>query len=276
MLERFLLEHIDTFWLGVLVVAVAVATSLGGLIIARRIAKAEKLKPQHDVAGFIIAVVGVIYAVLLAFMVILQWESYSSAGDTAAAEAVSLGNLYRDADSYGTAGRPLADAVAAYSNEVVDHEYPYMAAHQEEDPNIDPYLNAMWKAVDALPTSTPTEQAFIRQGITDVSSATEQRRNRIEDSSSLLPVALWVVLLVGGLLTVAFTYFFGLDSFAVQALMVSALAVMISLSLFVILALDLPFTGDIRVKPTALQGEISKFCSYNFVNVQVGESCATP
>ena len=273
MLERFLVVNISTAWLGIIVVVVALATSLGGLVIVRRSVEAKKLKPQHDVAGFIIAVVGVIYAVLLAFMVVVQWEKYSSASDNAAAEATSIGNLYRDADSLGTAGRPLADAVAAYSKEVVKREYPYMAEHQEEDPQINPYLNSMWKAVDHLPASTAIQRAFIGQAITDVSTATERRRTRVEDSSSVLPGALWIVLLVGGALTVAFTYFFGLESFAVQAMMVAALAVMISLSLFVILALDLPFTGDIAVKPTALRGEIAKFCSYDFVNVQLASNC---
>src|SRR6201993_2389625 len=101
MLERFLLENIDSAWLGVIVVTFAVGTSLLGLVIVRKAVKVEGLKPQHDVAGFIIAVVGVIYAVLLAFMVVLQWETYSGASDNASAEAISLGNLYRDADSFG-------------------------------------------------------------------------------------------------------------------------------------------------------------------------------
>jgi hypothetical protein len=37
---------------------------------------------HNDVAGFIYAVVGVIYAVLLALMVIAVWEDYEKARDT--------------------------------------------------------------------------------------------------------------------------------------------------------------------------------------------------
>jgi hypothetical protein len=273
MFEKFVLVNIPTVWLGVGIVGVGVATSLVGLAIVRRSVQRRVLRPHHDVAGFIIAVVGVIYAVLLAFMVVVSWEEYSSASNNAASEATAVGNLFRDADSFGTGGRPLADAVFVYSKEVVEREYPYMADHQEEDPNVNQYLNEMWRAVTRLPTSTPTQQAFVRQAITDVSAATEDRRTRIEDSSSLLPEPLWVVLLVGGALTTGFTYFFGVKSFAVQGMMVSALAVIISLSLFVILALDLPFTGDIAVQPTALRGEIAEFCSYNFVTPRSLSNC---
>jgi hypothetical protein len=273
MLERYLLVNVPTVWLGVGIVGVGVATSLLGLAFVRRSIEIRRLQPQHDVAGFIIAVVGVIYAVLLAFMVVVQWEAYASARSNAASEANAIGNLFRDADSFGTQGRPLADAVFAYSKQVVERDYPYVAKHQKEDANVDQYLNAMWRAVTSLPASTPTQQAFVRQAITDVSAATEDRRTRIEDSSSLLSKPLWVVLLVGGALTIAFTYFFGLESFGVQAMMVSTLSVIISLSLFVILALDLPFTGDLAVQPTAVRGEMTEFCNYNFVAPPLVSNC---
>jgi cation transporter-like permease len=61
------------------------------------------------------------------------------------------------------------------------------------------------------------------------------------------------VLLVGGVITVGFTYLFGLRSTTVHTLMVAALALTIGLVLFTIAALDFPFRGDIRVGPDAFQ-----------------------
>ena len=99
------------------------------------------------------------------------------------------------------------------------------------------------------------------------------RRTRIEDSSTELPLPLWVVLLIGAGLTIGFTYFFGLESFTAQAIMVSTLATIIALSLFVILTLDLPYSGDVAAKPGALEAEINEFCSYNFVVPAAGTNC---
>jgi hypothetical protein len=82
-------------------------------------------------------------------------------------------------------------------------------------------------------------------------------------------------LLVGGALTIGFTFFFGLESFASQAAMMSTLAVLIALSLFVILVLDLPFSGDLAIKPDALESEIAEFCSYDFVHPERGGRCAS-
>jgi hypothetical protein len=64
-----------------------------------------------------------------------------------------------------------------------------------------------------------------------------------------------------------------LESFTAQAIMVSTLAAIIALSLFVILTLDLPYTGDVAARPDALEAEINEFCSYNFVVPAGGENC---
>jgi hypothetical protein len=63
----------------------------------------------------------------------------------------------------------------------------------------------------------------------------------------------------GGVITIAFTYLFGLESTVVHTLMVAALAVVLSLSLFSIAALDHPFRGDVRIHPDALEQDLERF-----------------
>ncbi len=86
----------------------------------------------------------------------------------------------------------------------------------------------------------------------------------MRDSSSQIPGPLWLVLIGGGAITVAFTYFFGLPSFRAQAIMVAALAAVIALSGLTILTLNLPFTGGVAIKPEAMRAEIDEFPAYNF------------
>ena len=274
-MEKFLLVNIPTPVLGIGIVLLAVGLALGGLVLVRRTMEHSRFEPQHEVAGFIIAVVGVIYAVLLAFVVIIQWESFTSAEKDASSEATAIGNLYRDGVAVGArdGGVALSNAVGKYADYVAGSEWPYMAEHQAEDPNTDQYLNAVWKAVTQLQAPSSADAGLVRQAVDDVSVASQMRRTRIQDSSSQLPLPLWVVLLIGAGLTIGFTYFFGLESFTAQAIMVSTLATIIALSLFVILTLDLPYSGDVAAKPGALEAEINEFCSYNFVVPAAGENC---
>jgi len=259
---RYLLNNVPTVWLGVGLVVLCVGLALLGLLFARRRLDRENLEKHQDVAGFVIAVVGVIYAVLLAFVVVIVWEDFGSADQTANNEADAVGNLYRDAIGIGgVQGRRLETSVQAYAMSVVDTEWPYMAKHQEGSSETEDAQNLVWSDVKGLsvPAGNATAANFDNQAIHDVSTATEERRSRILESSSQIPGTLWAVLILGGIITIAFTYFFAVESLWHHALMVSALAGLIALSLLVILTLNLPYTGDVSVKPDAMQNELASF-----------------
>lgn len=267
MIVRSLLINVPTVWLGVGLVVFTVGSSLLGLIIVRRRVPLKTLKENQDVAGFVIAVVGVIYAVLLAFVVVIVWEDFGSADTTANNEAAAVGDLYRDAIGIGgPQGRQLKTAVQAYAMSVVDSEWPHMAVHQSGSGDTESALNAVWSDVNHLSQpANSTSADFVQAGIRDAATATEARRSRILESGSQIPGTLWAVLIVGAIVTIAFTYLFGVDTLWHHALMVTALAMLVALSLLVILTLNLPYTGDVAVKPEAMKNAIDSFHSMSSI-----------
>ena len=60
---------------GLLLVAVAVVVAVVGLVLVQRLVPTERRKEHNDVAGFIYAVLGVAYAVLLGLILIAVWEN---------------------------------------------------------------------------------------------------------------------------------------------------------------------------------------------------------
>jgi uncharacterized membrane protein YgaE (UPF0421/DUF939 family) len=80
---------------GLLVVAVFVLIAVVGLTLVQRIVPSQLRQQHNDVAGFIYAVLGVIYAVLIALMVIAVWEDYAAARDTVESEASELDDVFR-------------------------------------------------------------------------------------------------------------------------------------------------------------------------------------
>ena len=64
---------------------------------------------------------------------------------------------------------------------------------------------------------------------------------------------MWVVLVVGGVITIAFTFLFGLETLWLHALAVAALTVVVTLIIYTIAVLDYPFNGDLRVGPEAFE-----------------------
>ncbi len=69
-----------TAWLwGILLAGAMVLLAIAGTLLTRRWVGAETLKSNNEVAGFIYAVIGVVYAVLLGFSAIIVWEQYDKA-----------------------------------------------------------------------------------------------------------------------------------------------------------------------------------------------------
>src|SRR6185312_12227705 len=88
------LAHLPA-WLVLLLFAVVPALVTVGLhAIFRSFVVADRLIPHHDVAGFLVGIAGVLYAVVLGFLVITVWVSFDSAQATADLEASDVAELF--------------------------------------------------------------------------------------------------------------------------------------------------------------------------------------
>jgi hypothetical protein len=242
--------------LGIVFVALAVGVGLAGLFLVRRNVALATLEQHNDVAGFIIAVVGVLYAVMLGFLVVTVWGQFDSTQANAHNEATTLEALYRDAVIFGPQAQPLQRGLLAYGSSVANREWPDMELDQSPDPATDRLYDNLWPELHAVHSTTPDQNSFYAAAITSLNQLGQDRSVRLDDATRTIPLALWAVLLIGAIITVGFTYFFGVTHVGAHALMVAALSAMIGISIFVILSLDLPFSGDLGVKPTALRSTI--------------------
>jgi Na+/proline symporter len=68
-----------------------------------------------------------------------------------------------------------------------------------------------------------------------------------------VPPAIWLVLLIGGAITVSYSLFFGMKNIKAQYVITAALTVTITLILFLIYVLDHPFTGTSKVSVEPLK-----------------------
>ncbi|MBV9410263.1 MAG: DUF4239 domain-containing protein [Acidimicrobiia bacterium] len=261
-MEKFLLDHVPTLLLAVLCVALAVGLAIGGLLLVRRSVALSTLERHNDVAGFIIAVIGVLYAVLLAFVVVISWQTFDNATQTASSESEVVVGLYRDASAFGPQTADIRRELRSYAQSVVTREWPAMDKHQHEDLRTDASLDNVWRAYRAFTPQNATQEAFYTDSIRRLNDLQNEREDRLAAASTELPGPLWGVLLAGGVITVGFTYFFGVRNLRAHTLMVAALAAMIGLTLFLILSLDLPFSGDFSIKPTSMQRAVAAMPRY--------------
>lgn len=242
-----------TLFQALLIVGGGLALALGGLLLVRRNITVERLKPQHEVAGFIVAVVGVMYGVLVASVVVMVWTQFDATRHDVEHEAGAVASLYRVAEGLPAAERDrIHDAAAAYVEQVIVDEWPAMASHRLSA-STQRALDALWDAVRD-PALRSSHEVLLQDKLLDqAEKVTELRRTRLTAAGDGLSWLLWLVLIVGAAITVAYCYFFGVEQPTAQVILVGLLTLMICLDLFLIAALDLPFTGVLVVKPDAFE-----------------------
>jgi hypothetical protein len=229
------------------ILAAAIAFSLGGVLLVRRSIAISTLESHNEVAGFIYAIIGVIYAVLIAFMVFVVWEQHKTAETRAELEAMKVGDLYRESRVFPASLRDeLQGEIVNYITAMIEKEWPSMHRGALSQESHALYLR-LWKTLSAFEPRTDYEKIWYAEAVHTLNELGEQRRLRILSARSGLPLTMWVFLIAGGMMTIAYSFFFGTRNALAQYLMVAALAVSITLVLLLINALDHPFTGIIRI-----------------------------
>jgi hypothetical protein len=241
---------------GALFVALVMLISVAGLVLIRRYADIGWLKRHHDVASFFFLMIGTLYAVLIAFAIFVVWTQFQDAGANLEHEANEIGDLSRMALTMSEPMRSdVRMALANYIHAVLEDEFPAMASDRTS-PRTWQAVEQLWMVyADAEPT-TLKMQANYEESLRHLNELSDYRRNRLFTMRGTVPKMLWCLLVTGGIMLIAFTYFFGHESLLTQAAMTAALAGILAFSLFLIYAYDSPFSGAARISPLPFQLEL--------------------
>ncbi len=245
-----------TQWLCLLPTTVAVliavfgaaALSVAGLLVFHATVPHALRSLHNDLAGFVLAIVGVIYAVLLAFIAVAVWQNYSDVDNLVQTEANLVDDLYRGTVSLPPAlAAQLRQNLFDYTETVVQKEWPRMSTSK-------PSRIRGWRILDSfhlalaglkpLDGSTLAAQTGMLETLTKLYDA---RRGRLHAAGTGLPDIVWWNLLVGAAILVVFSYLFGAPRLTMHAAMVGMLGASIGLVLMLIVLLDNPFFGSSHV-----------------------------
>jgi hypothetical protein len=253
------LVHLNLWVLGVLMVVGLPLLTVAVQAAVRRLAPSIVGGEHNEVAGFLIAVVGVVYAVTLAFIVIVTWEGYREARGTVTTEAGALRSLYRDSQSLPEPTRTrLADLVVQYGREVAGPEWDAMD-DGGSSPAVFGLIGEMFSTLGTATTTTPTQETFLADALVRLNELAQDRAERITAAEEGQLSILWVAIIVGGVLTVGFALLFGVANERLHYLMVGGFAGVLALQILVILVLSMPFSGDVRVQPEPFEHVVRDF-----------------
>ena len=252
---------------GILVVGGVCLAAVGGLTLVQFLVPTSSRQRHNDVAGFIYAVLGVIYAVLLALVVIAVWEDFGRARETVESEANATAEIFWLAHRLPDPERGrLQELCRSYAEEVVGREWPLMREGRaplmeqgQATPNGWVLVDDIRETLQGFEPGTSAEEALYAEGLDQVEELASARRLRLVEAEEGLPAVLWVVLIFAGVAAVSFTYLFGLESTWAHRLMVAALAAVIGLVLFTIGSMEHPFSGGASIGTGAFDLILERF-----------------
>ena len=238
---------------GLSTIVLSVAASLLGLLAVRRRIPLHVLKEQHEVAGISFAVIGGFYGVVLAFVLVASWQRFERARDNAELEANAIGDLYQQAEGLPDPARTtLRKALVSYASSVIDVEWATMRDGQFSPQTRDFYL-LIWTTVLQLNAGSPKDVALFQCLVQKLDEFGEARRYRLLYMNNGLPPVIWYFLIMFGVITVCFTYFFGMPRLLPQAIITVVLAGTIASTLFIIHEMQTPFSGLVLVPDHAFE-----------------------
>lgn len=236
--------------LGFLWVVVIVGVSVGGLLVFRKAVSHTRLENANAVSGTMFQLAGVLYAVLVAFVVVVAWEQFGDAEDASEMEAAAIADLLRDSAALPAESRTqIEQALIAYTRHVIDDEFPRMRSGEDIELRSDE-LTAVWDAYLKVQPETRNEIAIFDHAIGRLSDLDTDRTLRVSTGAAAVPGELWVLLVGGGGVVMAFTFLFGTRDVLIHALAVGLTAALLSFVLYLIFALEHPYVGDLSVEPT--------------------------
>lgn len=251
---------------GVVAVLLAVLFAFVGQVLVQRLLPVPLRQSHNSAIGMIYAALYTVYGVTLALSLFLVSQYFSAAQTTAESEANRVEDLYQLAEQFPEPDRGQIQTLASsYTRVVIDEEWPLIGQGRasQGSPRAEELASELVERIESFDPATTGQQNLHAQGITLVQDLQDNRTLRLLQSREGIPPILWVVILAGGLFTVAFTFFFGMESQWLHRLSAAALAVIVVLLLYTIYRIQFPFTGDIRVHPDALELVLHKIESDN-------------
>jgi amino acid transporter len=236
-----------------LVSAVTTSVALAGLRFVRQKYPAEVLKENHEVAAIIFNAFGLLYGVVVAFVVFVPWSGYDDATKNLQMEANEADDIFHIAKAFpDPANKIIQHGLMDYTASVYNDELKRMSQG-----DISLHSNrAMARLITVFyqmdEKSIPNKELYA-ESLKRLNNLAQYRRLRIFAGNNTVPPVIWLVLLVGGVITVSYTCFFGMKNIKAQYMITAALTVTITLILFLIYVLDHPFTGTSKVSTEPLK-----------------------
>ena len=255
----------------VTVVAVTAVVAVGGFALARRF-----LQPRityhdgvNDVISGALGAIGVLYGITVGLIAIDVWQRHTTAEDIVVREAAAIQILYQmvsadigykriaeqptqaptlDGAEAAKVRKPIADLVSQYLREVICVAWNEQRAGSK--PSTDwRALRTLRQAVLSIEPTEDGQQVRYAAAIQSLNHLNELRRLRADAATNRLSGLMWMIIILGALMSMCLVYLFKLQDARLHLTVVGLLSGFLGLVFVMLVLNDRPFFGAAGIEP---------------------------
>jgi len=247
-------------WIAPLIVVAAVVVAVAARLFVRSRVPEKGWFVDSSRSDTYMAVLGTMFAVMLAFVILFSLQSYQDARDGASREAIAVAELHIIAEVLGgESGEGLHGDLNCYARSVISDEWPAMR-NGKPSPVTQSWVDTMaHEFAAANPVGAKQEVAYA-QWFDEQAQRREGRRVRLAEATPSVPLPLWVVLGIGAAAILAYMCAQAdrREPKLIQAMPIALVAGLVTAGLVVVFLLDHPYAEwSGGIKPVEMQRSLA-------------------
>ncbi len=247
MIEFF--SHFSTYTVAAMMVSLFVFLSLISLWLVRRFCRPFLFTEHTEFGEIFSGAIGVVFALILAFVAVAIWQNYDKVDDDVAREANSLHNIYRNLEAYPEPVRDQScNLIRQYVQVVIRDEWPKLA-HARQDDNAHQLLNRINALILTFNPRNNGELVLHQETMRQLSEYRGLRHDRLIGGRPNLTPPIWLTLIGGTFLYLLFLCFLDIPDKRHHAVMIGSLAAFLGLVYFLLVMYNYPFTEPGAISP---------------------------
>jgi len=248
----------NEFTYALLIVGGTVLYGVVGVIVGRKFVRHQVAEGHNDVLVPVFLTAGVIYAVLLGFTVIAEWEFFDAAKSNTAEEAALLVPLYRQTRVMEEEkGGEIRHLIRSYAEHVVHGWDAFRHGRRNTDAGRD--SNEIIRVFASMTPGNKARELVSAQFLQTFSQMVLNRNKRYVHSAESLSSIMWVGIIIGGVITIGLSFIIFMERCWPHVLAVSVMSALIGMLLFMAALLSRPFHGPLAIEPAPFEQVLAVF-----------------
>ncbi len=237
------LLYVPIWFMVLIIMLFSIAIVFAGFKLIHKFYYYEHLEKFHNVTSYIFNAYGLLYAVVIAFVVYINWSDYNNAQEQLYSESNQISNLFHNVQGFPEPLKTeLMKSIVSYTYNINTVEiFEMKEGKYNYESNI--AYTKLWSDFLNIEVKKLDNPFLYEQCIDELNKISESRRFRFFYLNNTIPKLIWIVMLLGCVFSFSFSFFFGMKTKFPYLLLVIGFTFINVLLLYLILVLDHPYEG---------------------------------